>query len=116
MPLLDSYLTACVCAPRMTVTKRKLLATVVAAALCLLGRVPSAYAGAIQLTDVSQLTPGGTLVSYPVAPPSLFEVDADGVILSFSTPVAFNQFVQDGMFAPEFPPGSTLLFNLLMGR
>jgi hypothetical protein len=99
----------------MTVTKRKLLATIVAAALCLLGRVPSAHAGAIQLTDVSQLTPGGTLVSYPVAPPNPFDVDADGVLLSFSTPLAFNQFDQDGSFAPEFPLGSTLLFNLLDG-
>jgi hypothetical protein len=99
----------------MTVTKRKLLATVVAVALCLLGRVPSVYAGAIQLTDVSQLTPGGTLVSYPVAPPNPFDVDADGVLLSFSTPIAFNEFDQDGSFAPEFPLGSTLLFNLLDG-
>jgi PEP-CTERM motif len=99
----------------MTVRKRKLLATVVAAALCLLGRVPSVYAGAIQLTDVSQLTPGGTLVSYPVAPPNPFEVDAGGVLLSFSTPIVFNEFDQDGSFAPEFPLGSTLLFNLLDG-
>jgi hypothetical protein len=97
------------------VTKRELLATMVAAALCLLGRVPSVHAGAIQLTDVSQLTPGGTLVSYPAAPPNPFEVDADGVLLSFSTPIAFNQFDQDGNFAPEFPPGSTLLFNLADG-
>jgi PEP-CTERM motif len=96
------------------VTKRKLLATIVAAALCLLGRVPSAYAGAIQLTDASQLTPGGTLVSYPAAPPNPFEVDA-GVLLSFSTPIAFNEFDQDGLFAPEFPLGSTLLFNLAEG-
>jgi hypothetical protein len=94
------------------VTKRKLLATMVAAALCLLGRVPSVYAGAIQLTDVSQLTPGGTLVSYPAAPPNPFEVDAGGVLLSFSTPITFNGFEQDGMFAPEFPPGATLLFSL----
>jgi hypothetical protein len=99
----------------MTVTKRKLLATIVAAALCLLGHVPSVYAGAIQLTDVSQLTAGGTLVSYPVAPPNPFDVDADGVLLSFSTPIAFNEFDQDGSFAPEFPLGSTLLFNLLDG-
>ena len=96
-------------------TKRKLLTTIVAAALCLLGRVPSVYAGAIQLTDVSQLTPGGTLVSYPDAPPNPFEVDADGVLLTFSTPIAFNQFEQDGNFAPEFPLGSTLLFNLADG-
>jgi PEP-CTERM motif len=100
---------------KLTVTKRKLLATIVAAAICLLGRVPSAHAGAIQLTDVSQLTPGGTLVSYPAAPPNPFDVDAAGVLLSFSTPVAFNEFDQDGSFAPEFPPGSTLLFNLLDG-
>jgi PEP-CTERM motif-containing protein len=87
----------------------------VAATLCVLSRVPSVYAGAIQLTDVSQLTPGGTLVSYPTAPPNPFEVDAGGVLLSFSTPIAFNEFDQDGSFAPEFPPGSTLLFNLLDG-
>jgi hypothetical protein len=100
---------------KVTVTNRKLLATVVAAALCLLGRVPSVYAGAIQLTDVSQLTPGGTLVSYPAAPPNPFEVDAGGVLLSFSTSIAFNEFDQDGSFAPEFPLGSTLLFNLADG-
>ena len=87
----------------------------VAAALYLLGHVTSVYAGAIQLTDVSQLTPGGTLVSYPAAPPNPFEVDADGVLLSFSTPIAFNEFDQDGSFAPQFPPGATLLFNLLNG-
>jgi len=97
------------------VTKRKLLATMAAAALCLLGRVPSVFAGAIQLTDVSQMTPGGTVVSYPVAPPNPFEVDADGVLLSFSTLTAFNEFDQDGSFAPEFPLGSTLLFNLAEG-
>ena len=86
-----------------------------AAALCLLSRVPSVYAGAIQLTDASQLTPGGTLVSYPAAPPNPFAVDAGGVLLTFSTPIAFNEFDQDGSFAPEFPLGSTLLFNLLDG-
>jgi hypothetical protein len=88
-----------------------------AAALCVLGRVPSVYAGAIQLTDVSQLTPGGTVVSYPAGPPPLFDVDAGGVLLSFSTPIAFNSFVQGqtGFFAPQFPPGSTLLFNFLDG-
>ena len=102
---------------KMTVTKRKLLATLVAAALCLLGRVPSVYAGAIQLTDVSQLTPGGTLVSYPAGPPPVFDVDADGVLLKFSTPFAFSLFVQGqtGFFAPQFPPDSTLLLNFLDG-
>jgi hypothetical protein len=99
----------------MTVTKRKLLATTVAFAFCVLCRVPSVHAGAIQLTDVSQLTPDGTLVSYPAAPPNPFEVDADGVLLSFSTPIAFNGLDQDGSFAPEFPLGSTLLFNLADG-
>src|SRR5262245_45348129 len=99
----------------MPVTKRKLLATMVAAAVCMLGHVSSVFAGAIQLTDVSQLTPGGTLVSYPAAPPNPFEVDAGGVLLSFSTLTAFNEFDQDGMFAPEFPSGSTLLFNLADG-
>ena len=96
-------------------TNRKLLATMLAAALCLLGRVPSVYAGAIQLTDVSQLSPGGTLVSYPAPPPNPFDVDAGSVLLSFSTPIAFNEFDQDGSFAPEFPLGATLLFNLLDG-
>jgi hypothetical protein len=102
----------------MTVTKRKLLATIVAAALCLLGRVPSVYAGAIQLTDVSQLTPGGTPVPpYPAGPPPFFDLDAGGVTLSFSASILFNQFVQGqtGFFAPQFPPDSTLLFNFLDG-
>src|SRR5207253_2957737 len=114
MPLLDSLSPVLVC-QKMPVTKRKLLASLVVAAVCLLCRVPSAFAGAIQLTDVSQLTPGGTLVAYPVAPPNPFDVDAGGVMLSFSTTLAFNEFDQDGSFAPDFPLGSTLLFNLLDG-
>jgi len=89
----------------------------VAAALCLLGRVPSAFAGAIQLTDVSQLTGGTPVPPYPAGPPPFFDLDAGGVTLSFSTPILFNSFVQGqtGFFAPQFPPDSTLLFNFLDG-
>jgi hypothetical protein len=99
----------------MTVPKRKLFTLIVLAAVCLLYRVPSARASAIQLTDVSELSAGGTKVSYPSAPPNSFDVDAVGITLSFSTQVAFNEFDQDGSFAPEFPFDSTILFNLMEG-
>ena len=99
----------------MIVPKRKLLVWLVAAAVGVFCQASSAQAGAIQLTHVSELSPGGTLVSYPGAPPNPLDIDAGGVVLSFSTPIAFNEFDQDGSFAPDFPLGSTLLFNLLDG-
>ena len=91
--------------------KRKLLGWLLAAVVGLCCQASPAQAGAIQLTDVTELSPGGIIVSYPSVPPNPLEIDADGVLLSLSTPLAFNGLEQDGMFAPQFPPGSTLLFN-----
>lgn len=95
--------------------KRKLLVLLVAAVVGLFCQASPAQAGAIQLTDVTELSAGGIVVSYPSAPPNPLNIDAGGVLLSFSTPIVFNAFDQDGSFAPEFPLGSTLLFNLLDG-
>ena len=96
----------------MTVTKRKFLATVVAAALCLLGRASSAYAGAIQLTNVSDLTPGGTQITYPtpIVDPFNFDLSGGGVTLNFSTPGIFSVLDSDGL-SFDFPAGTTLLLN-----
>ena len=99
---------------KMTVTNRKLLATLVAAALCLLGRAPSVYAGAIQLTDVSQLTPGGTVVTYPspTVDPFSFDLVAGGLTINFATAGLFTVIDSDGL-SFDFPAGTTLLVNNL---
>jgi PEP-CTERM motif len=109
MPLLDSYLPAGVCVNGMTVTKRKLLASVAVVAACLLGRVSSAYAGAIQLANVSDLTPGGTQITFPTSIPDSFNFDlsAGGVTLNFS-PGIFSVLDSDGV-SFDFPAGTTLL-------
>lgn len=100
-------------------TKRKPLALIVAATVSLLCSVPSAYAGAIQLHDVSELSAGGTLVTYPTPPlPDPFDLDltAGGVTLHVSTPGELSTaFQADEFFAPQFPAGATLLANLLDG-
>jgi PEP-CTERM putative exosortase interaction domain len=100
---------------RMIVPKRNLLGWLFAAVVGLCCQASPAEAGAIQLIDVAELSAGGIDVSYPSVPPNPLDIDADGVLLSFSTPIAFSEFDQDGMFAPQFPPGSTLLFNLAEG-
>lgn len=114
MPLLDSYLPEGVCAKGMAVTKRKALASIAVVAVCLLGRVPSVYAGAIQLTDVSQLTPGGTVVTYPspIVPPSSFDLVAGGLTVNFATAGLFTVIDSDGS-SFDFPSGTTLLVNNL---
>jgi PEP-CTERM motif len=96
----------------MTVTKRKLLASFAGVAICLLGCVSSAYAGAIQLTSVSDLTPGGTQITYPTPIPDPFDFDlsAGGVTLNFSTPGIFSVLDSDGL-SFDFPAGTTLLVN-----
>lgn len=95
-------------------TKRKLLASIVAAAVCLLCRVPSAFAGAIQLHDVSELTPGGTVATYPSpsVDPFSFDIVAGGISLNFSTPGLFSVVDADGV-SFDFPAGTTLLVNNL---
>jgi hypothetical protein len=75
-----------------------------------------ARASAIQLNSASDLSAGGTVVTYPPGTPtSPFDIAAGGVTLTFSTPGFFQMFVQDGTFAPDFPPASTLLGNLAAG-
>jgi hypothetical protein len=72
-----------------------------------------ALASAIQLNSASDLSAGGTVVTYPLAtPPSPFDIAAGGVTLTFSTPGLFQIFLQDGFYAPDFPAASTLLANL----
>jgi hypothetical protein len=111
MPLLNS-LSPAVCAKGMTVTKRKLLASIVLVAVCVFGRVPSASAGAIQLTDISDLTPGGTQITYPtpIADPFNFDLTAGGVTLNFSTLGIFSVLDSDGV-SFDFTAGTTLLVN-----
>jgi hypothetical protein len=96
----------------MTVTKRKLAVSLVAAAVYLLCRVPPACAGAIQLTDISDLTPGGTELTYPTPIPDPFSFDlaVGGVTLNFSTPGLFSVLDSDGV-SFDFPAGTTLLVN-----
>lgn len=93
-------------------TKRKLLASIVVVAVCLLGRVSSAFAGAIQLTNVTDLTPGGTQITYPtpIADPFSFDLAGGGVTLNFTTPGIFSVLDSDGL-SFDFPAGTTLLLN-----
>ena len=96
----------------MTITK--LFGSLSVAAL-LASNVAQAHASAIQLTALSDLSAGDTVATYPGSASNPFSVVADGVTLTFSTPIAFNIFEQDGSFAPEFPSGARVLFNLLDG-
>jgi hypothetical protein len=90
----------------MTVTNRKLLATIVAAAVSLLCRVPAAQASAIQLNDFSDMSAGGTLVPFPGgAPVNPLTMTAGGVTLTFSTDVLGFTLDDGSLFA--FPPGMT---------
>ena len=101
----------------MTMTTRKLLNATVAATIALLCSAAQARASAIQLNDSSDLTAGGTEVTYPspLPNPFAFDVAAGALTLSFSTPGLFNVFEQDGSFAPDFPANSVLLADLQQG-
>ncbi len=90
-------------------TKRKLLASIAVVAVYVFGQVPSAYAGAIQLTNVSDLTPGGTQITYPTSIPDSFNfnLSAGGVTLTFSSGI-FSVLDSDGF---DFPAGTTLLLT-----
>ena len=94
--------------------KRKFLASLVAAAVCLLCHVSSANASAIQLTDVSDLAPGAVVVTYPTPAPDPFSFDltAGGITLNFSTPGLFTVLDSDGV-SFDFPANTTLLVNNL---
>jgi PEP-CTERM motif len=91
------------------VPKRKLPIWVVAAAIGLFCQASPAQAGAIQLTNVSDLTPGGTQITYPTPIPDSFNFDlsAGGVTLTFS-PGIFSVLDSDGV-SFDFPAGTTLL-------
>jgi PEP-CTERM motif len=101
----------------MTVTKRKLAASVVVAAVYLFGRVPSACAGAIQLNDFSDMSAGRTLAPFPGggAPTNPLTITAGGIDLTFST--GFFGFTLDDGSLFAFPPVMTpiLLNNLENG-
>jgi len=90
----------------MTVTKRKLLASVVAAAVCVLCVTPSVQASAIQLNGFSDMTAGGTLAAFPGgAPANPLTMTADGITLTFSTDLSGFTFDDGSFFA--FPAGMT---------
>jgi hypothetical protein len=91
----------------MTVTKRKLLATIVAAAVSLLCRVPAAQASAIQLNDFSDMSAGGTLVPFPGGDPANPLTIPGGVTLTFSTAELGGLFSFDDGSLFAFPPGMT---------
>jgi hypothetical protein len=101
----------------MTMTRRRFLNSIVAATIALMCTAAQARASAIQLNSPSDLSAGGTEVTYPnVLPnPLAFDLDAGAVTLTFSTPGFFNVFEQDGSFAPDFPPNSILLADLQEG-
>jgi hypothetical protein len=102
---------------KMTMTTRKLLNAIVAATIAVMCSAAQARASAIQLNSPSDLSGGGTEVTYPSSLPNplAFDVAAGAVTLSFSTPGLFNVFEQDGSFAPDFPLTSMLLADLQQG-
>ena len=99
----------------MTMTRRRLFSLIVAAAFALMCSAAPARAGAIQLFDVSELSAGATVVTYPDPLPDPLQLLGDGVALTFSSPGLFSTFVADEFFAPQFPAGATLLANLQDG-
>jgi len=99
----------------MTMTRRRLFDSIVAAAVALMCSAAPARAGAIQLIDISELSAGGTVVTFPDSLPDPLHLVGDGVTLTFTTPGLFATFVADEFFAPEFPSGATLLANLQDG-
>src|ERR1700704_5761805 len=101
----------------MTMTTRRFLDAIVAATIALMCSAAQARASAIQLNSLSDLSAGGTEVTFPnsLPNPSAFDVTAGALTLSFSTPGLFNVFEQDGSFAPDFPPSSMLLADLQQG-
>ena len=98
----------------MTMTR---LFGAVAVAAMLLCQATPARAGAIQLTDPSQLNAGAIEVTFPTSlpNPSAFDLAAGTATLSFSTPGFFNVFEQDGSFAPDFPVSGMILGDLQQG-
>ena len=95
----------------MTVTKRKLLASVVAVAVCVLCLAPCAQAGAIQLNDFTDMSAGSTLVPFPLgAPANPLTMTAGAINLTYSTDF-FGFTLDDGsLFA--FPSDMTpILLN-----
>jgi PEP-CTERM motif len=73
-----------------------------------------ARASAIQLVDASELSAGGTVVTYPglLSDPLVFDITAGAVTLTFSTPGLFSVLDSDGV-SFDFAAGTTLLVNNL---
>jgi hypothetical protein len=94
-------------------TMTRLFGAVFLTALLLCRAVP-ARASAIQLTDASQLSGGGIVVTFPdlLPNPFAFDLTAGGTTLTFSTPGVFSLIESDGV-SFDFPAGTTLLANNL---
>lgn len=101
----------------MRMTTRRLLNAIAAATIASMCSAAQARASAIQLTSPSDLSAGGTVVTFPnlLSDPFAFDITAGAVTLTFSTPGLFNVFEQDGSFAPDFPATSILLADLQQG-
>jgi hypothetical protein len=93
-------------------TMTRLFGALSLAAMLLCQALP-ARAGAIQLTDASQLSAGGSVVTFPglLPNPFAFDLTGGGMTLTFSTPGVFTVLDSDGSF--DFPAGTTLLVNNL---
>jgi PEP-CTERM motif len=98
---------------KMTTTRglgrRRILTTIAAATVALLCHVSPAHASAIQLGSASDLSAGGTLVTFPAgSPTNPFAIVAGAVTLTFSTPDFFFFDTSDGL-GFDFPAGTRLL-------
>lgn len=94
-------------------TMTRLFGPLALAAVLLCQAVP-ARAGAIQLTDASQLSAGGSVVTFPglLSDPFGFDLTGGGVTLTFSTLGIFTVLESDGV-SFDFPAGTNLLVNNL---
>ena len=91
----------------------RLFGTVSLVAMLLCHAVP-ARASAIQLTDASQLSTGGSVVTFPglLSDPFAFDLTGGSVTLTFSTLGLFTVLDSDGV-SFDFPANTTLLVNNL---
>jgi hypothetical protein len=90
------------------------LNAIAAATIALMCSAAQARASAIQLVDASELSAGGTVVTYPglLSNPFAFEITTGAVTLTFSTPGLFTVLDSDGL-SFDFAAGTTLLMNNL---
>jgi hypothetical protein len=98
----------------MTITARRLRNAIVAATIALMCSAEQARASAIQLNSPSDLSAGGTVVTFPgvLSDPFAFDITASAVTLTFSTPGLFTVMDSDGV-SFDFAAGTTLLVNNL---